>query len=85
LSTCRPAGFGATPIPWNHIKDYAEFAGLDHANALAFHAIIRKLDKVYLDHAKAEEGKRQPGRDETKGGQREAISRPPVNRPQKRK
>ncbi len=83
LSTCRPSGFGASPIPWNHIRDYAEFAGLDRVNALAFSLIIRKMDGAYLDHAKAEEGKRRPGQDD-KGGQRETIARPPVNRPRGR-
>jgi hypothetical protein len=49
LSTCRPMGFSPGPIPWNHIRDYAEYAGLDRENTFAFEAIIRAMDGAYLD------------------------------------
>jgi hypothetical protein len=49
LSTCRRIGMSLGPIPWNHIREYAEFAGLDRLNTYAFSAIMRKLDVVYMD------------------------------------
>jgi hypothetical protein len=37
------------PIPWNQIRDYAEWSGLERDVAFAFATIIRKLDAYYLD------------------------------------
>lgn len=50
LSTCRGMGLSMGPIPWHHIRDYAEFAGLDPENGFAFCTIIRRLDAAYLQH-----------------------------------
>ena len=49
LSTCRQMGFSPGPIPWNHVKEYAEYAGLDRENAFALEVIIRAMDEAYLD------------------------------------
>lgn len=49
LSTTRGIGFAPGPIPWNRIRDYAEYVGLDKDVGFAFAAVIRRLDVHYLD------------------------------------
>jgi len=43
------------PIPWNQIRDYADFAGLDRENGFAFCSIMRKLDAAYLGYLQGEQ------------------------------
>lgn len=50
LSSCRQVGFSPGPIGWNHIRDYAEFVGLDRENSYALEAVIRAMDNAYLEH-----------------------------------
>lgn len=51
LSTCRPVGFGPTPLPWTAIRDYAEAYGVDDLDE--FRAIIVGVDHAILeDYAK---------------------------------
>lgn len=62
LSTCRGMGMSIGPIPWHHIRDYADFAGLDPENGFAFASVIRRLDAAYLTHmseAQTTEAERQ--------------------------
>lgn len=37
------------PIPWNHIVDYGERAGLESDMLEAFCKVIRELDEIYLE------------------------------------
>lgn len=53
LSSCRQVGFSQGPIPWNHIRDYAEFVGLDRENSFALEVVIRAMDNAYLEHLAA--------------------------------
>lgn len=62
LSTCRQNGWSPGPIPWNHIRDYAEYAGLDRDNGFRFAAIIRRMDAYYLDALRAQSSVGQGGR-----------------------
>lgn len=55
LCTERSIGMSVGPIPWNRIREYSEFAGLDRPNAFAFAAIIRKLDATYLEHLRGDQ------------------------------
>lgn len=66
LSTCRSNGFSVGLIPWNRVREYAEFAGLDRDNAFTFTAIIRRLDEAYLEWADEEQKKKggKPAREE---------------------
>jgi hypothetical protein len=79
LSTCRAGGLSVGPIPWHHIRDYAEFAGLDTENAFAFAAIIRRLDLTYLQYVESEQGK-SAGGGASGGSGRRASSAPHIRR-----
>lgn len=57
LSTCRQNGFAPGPIPWNCVKEYADFAGLDRDNAFAFMEVISELDRAWLAYAAEEQEK----------------------------
>lgn len=58
LSTCRSAGMGIGPIPWNAIIQYAGWYGLDRDVTEAFVDIIREMDSAYIEHT-VEEQKRK--------------------------
>jgi hypothetical protein len=77
LHTCRHMGFSPGPIPWNRIKEYADFVGLDRQNAFAFTAIIRLMDNAYT---KWSDGERETAEKDAKSreGRRgeEQASRP---------
>ena len=68
LSTCRPTGFGAGPIPWLAVRDYSlTFEFDDEQQDDLFH-LIRLMDNEYINHyAKKESGKgswQRPGTSE---------------------
>lgn len=51
LSTCRPAGFGATPIPWTAViryADEADMAGQDRSDFLYF---MRAMDRSFMEYS----------------------------------
>lgn len=50
LSTCRTTGFGAGPIPWSVVQDYADTFDFDEDQTEALHYFVRKMDAAYLDH-----------------------------------
>lgn len=50
LSSCRTTGFGAGPIPWSVVQDYADTFVFDDEQTEALHYLIRKMDSAYLDH-----------------------------------
>lgn len=58
LSTERPIGFAAGPIPWSKIQEYGQRAGLDSDMMAVFSDVIQAMDKTYLEWT-AEEMKRQ--------------------------
>ena len=49
LSTTRQFGMGPGPIPWNWIVHYAERHDMDEVGIQQFTAIIREMDRTYLD------------------------------------
>lgn len=55
LSTTRAVGFAPGPVPWHHVVDYAERAGLDEGMIAVAVRVIRKLDYVYLDWSRKEQ------------------------------
>ena len=46
LSTCRPSGFGLSPIPFTAIVEYARIYGVDEFNE--FLDLIRAMDSELL-------------------------------------
>lgn len=73
LSTTRGIGMTCGPIPWNHIRDYAEYAGLERDVGFAFAAIMRQLDAYYLsDMARQQE--LEADRARRRGGMTEGSS-----------
>jgi len=50
LSTCRPAGMGAGPIPWSVIRDYAVTFELDQDQEEELYHHIRVMDNAFLEH-----------------------------------
>lgn len=47
VSTCRPVGMGAAPIPFTAIVEYARIYKIDEFEEFKY--IIRRLDKVLLE------------------------------------
>jgi hypothetical protein len=52
LSSCRSYGWGAGPIPWTAVRDYATARGMDDDEYEEFAALIRMLDLEYLKFEK---------------------------------
>ena len=50
LSTCRQSGFGAGPIPWLAIRDYAVTFGFDEDQEDDLYHFMRVLDNTFLEH-----------------------------------
>lgn len=50
LATCRPVGFGPSPIPWTAIHDYASANGVRDEDR--FVRLIRAMDEALLLHGK---------------------------------
>ena len=50
LSSCRPAGFGVSPIPWTAIHEYCERIGVedDQRDDMLYHVQI--MDQAFLGH-----------------------------------
>jgi len=61
LHTCRPSGWGAQPIPWSAISDYADSLRLDEEQRGDLFYFVRALDGCWLDYhrSKDESGKLQ--------------------------
>jgi len=55
LSTCRPSGFGAGPIPWLAIRDYGLTFGFDDEQLEDLFYLVRVMDNAYLEHYKKKE------------------------------
>lgn len=49
LSSCRASGFGAGPIPWTAIHEYATRYRLTGDRFESFRTVIRRMDGVALD------------------------------------
>lgn len=52
LSTCRPIGMAAGPIPWTAIVAYAQSYGMDEEAEDYLRQMVRALDGVFLDFAR---------------------------------
>ena len=50
LSTCRPNGMGAGPIPWNVIHDYGSTFTFDTEQMEDLFYLVRVMDNVFLAH-----------------------------------
>jgi len=59
LSTCRPSGWGASPIPWSAISDYGRTFEFDEEQFDDLFFFVRALDSAFLDYhkEKSEQGK----------------------------
>jgi hypothetical protein len=51
LSTCRSFGFGAGPIPWTAVQEFAERARMSEDQADDLHYYVEAMDSAYLGHA----------------------------------
>ncbi len=58
LSTCRGAGFTATPIPWRDIKVYSHDMRLDSEADEWFVTLIMNLDSAVLKYYRDKEPKK---------------------------
>jgi len=45
LSTCRPVGMTAGPVPWTAAMEWCRWHGLDHDASAMVWAVIRRLDR----------------------------------------
>jgi len=50
LNTCRQSGFGAGPISWASIRDYAQTFEFDDEQQDDLFYFIRVMDNAYLGH-----------------------------------
>lgn len=50
LTTCRPVGEVAGPIPWTAIQRYAEVEKLNADDAYALHQVVRHMDQAFLSY-----------------------------------
>jgi hypothetical protein len=50
LTTDRPMGWDARPIPWTAIKDYADAYDIRGEQREDLFDLIRAMDKAYLKH-----------------------------------
>lgn len=68
LSSCRPVGFSAGPIPWSIIVDFARSHGLslDEEEDFIYH--IRALDHAFLEYSKEQSEKTKPSARQKKIG-----------------
>lgn len=60
LSSCRPGGFGLSPIPWSAINDYADVMNYDEDQKDDLFLFVRLMDKAYMNyHREKAEQERQ--------------------------
>jgi hypothetical protein len=57
LSTCRVSGFGAGPIPWLAMREYALTFGFDEEQMDDLFYFVRVMDNEYLNHYAKKEKK----------------------------
>lgn len=57
LSTCRTSGFGAGPIPWLAVREYALTFEFDEEQMNDLFYLVRRMDNVYLEHHKKKQEK----------------------------
>ena len=50
LSTCRAFGFGAGPIPWSAIRDYATAHELEEDQTQELFFFTMRMDRAYLEY-----------------------------------
>ncbi len=50
LTTTRPIGMAAGPIPWTATQRYAEAHGMNTHETYALHQVIRHMDDTWLGH-----------------------------------
>jgi len=50
LDSTRNIGLGVGPIPWNAIEAYCAALELDEDQRAKMHALVRGMDRVYLEH-----------------------------------
>lgn len=53
LNTCRPAGFGVSPIPWTAVNDYCLAAELSREQCEDMMHHIQAMDVAYCKHHKS--------------------------------
>ena len=63
LSTCRPSGFGVSPIPFVAIVEYAKLYGIEGEEFHDFLYVIRSMDSEVMRL----ESKKQSGKNGTSG------------------
>lgn len=68
LTTCRPVGFGAGPIPWTAIMEWCDREGLDGPDRADFLYLVRSMDRAYLDHAAEQQAATLKSAQKPKGG-----------------
>jgi hypothetical protein len=55
LTTCRGAGFGAGPIPWTAIDDYATRYGWDGERYEDLVDFVRAMDRTFLAYQREQQ------------------------------
>lgn len=57
LGTCRPVGFGFSPIPWTAVADYCQRKDFDEYQTEALHFIVNEMDDAIRKHEKETKSK----------------------------
>lgn len=53
LNSCRPVGWGISPIPWTAIDQWAQRNALKGEQRELFEYCIREADKALIEHWEA--------------------------------